>query len=130
MSSDAGSPPGPPPPAPDETHDPTTNGLAVSALVSGIVGVALFFLGPIAWIGSALALIFGFMSRRQIRDRGQNGDSFSIAGIVLGFVGMAIAVAFIGFVVVVLALGTYVKSAFTQTCDAFPPDGTSVTSCG
>jgi hypothetical protein len=60
---------------------PSTNGLAVASMVLGIVWVW--------WIGSILALIFGFVARRQIKERGQRGDGMAIAGIVLGFVGAA-----------------------------------------
>ncbi|MGB8198045.1 MAG: DUF4190 domain-containing protein [Acidimicrobiales bacterium] len=59
----------------------STNGLAIASMVLGIVWVW--------WIGSILALIFGFVARRQIRERGQRGDGMAIAGIVLGCVGAA-----------------------------------------
>jgi Domain of unknown function (DUF4190) len=59
----------------------TTNGLAIAAMVLGIVWVY--------WVGSILALIFGYIARRQIKQRGQNGDGMAIAGIVLGWVGIA-----------------------------------------
>jgi hypothetical protein len=59
----------------------TTNGLAIAAMVLGIVWVY--------WVGSILALIFGYIARRQIKQRSQNGDGMAIAGIVLGWVGIA-----------------------------------------
>jgi len=58
----------------------TTNGLAVASLVLGIVWVY--------WIGSILALIFGLVARKQIKERGQGGEGMAIAGIVLGIVGI------------------------------------------
>ncbi len=66
---------------------PSTNGLAIASMVLGIVWVW--------WIGSILALIFGFVARRQIKERGQRGDGMAIAGIVLGFVGAATLILFI-----------------------------------
>jgi hypothetical protein len=59
-----------------------TNGLSIASLVLGIV----WFLG----IGSILAIIFGFVSRRQIRQSGgrQSGEGMALAGIILGFVGV------------------------------------------
>ena len=57
-----------------------TNGLAIAALVLGIVWVY--------WIGSILALIFGLMARKQIRETGASGEGMAIAGIVLGIVGI------------------------------------------
>jgi hypothetical protein len=81
-----------PPPMPQVTYvqqiqTQSTNGLAIASMVLGIVWVW--------WIGSILALIFGFVARKQIRARGQKGDGMAIAGIVLGCVGAATLILFI-----------------------------------
>jgi hypothetical protein len=65
----------------------STNGLAIASMVLGIVWVW--------WIGSILALIFGFVARKQIRERGQKGDGMAITGIVLGCVGALTLLLFI-----------------------------------
>jgi len=59
-----------------------TNGLAVASMVLGIVWVY--------WIGSILALIFGYIAKGQINQSGgrQTGKGMAIAGIVLGWVGI------------------------------------------
>jgi hypothetical protein len=69
-----------------------TNGLAIASLVLGILWIY--------WIGSILALIFGYIARKQIRERGEGGDGLAIAGIVLGWVGLGVLVIFfmIGFI--------------------------------
>jgi hypothetical protein len=36
-----------------------------------------------------LALVFGFLARRQIRESGQSGEGMAIAGIILGLIGVA-----------------------------------------
>jgi hypothetical protein len=61
----------------------TTNGLAIAAMVLGIVWVY--------WIGSILALIFGYIAKGQINESAgrQGGKGMAIAGIVLGWVGIA-----------------------------------------
>ena len=61
-----------------------TNGFAVVSLVMGII----WYL----WIGSILALIFGYIAKRQIdASQGQQkGRGFAVAGIVLGWVGVGI----------------------------------------
>jgi hypothetical protein len=59
---------------------PSTNGMAIAAMVLGILWVY--------WIGSILALIFGYVARDQIKRTGQSGDGMAIAGIVLGWVGI------------------------------------------
>jgi hypothetical protein len=61
----------------------STNGLAIAAMVLGIVWVY--------WLGSILALIFGYIAKGQINGSAgrQGGKGMAIAGIVLGWVGVA-----------------------------------------
>jgi hypothetical protein len=63
------------------------------------------------WIGSILAIIFGFVARSQIRERRQNGDGMAIAGIVLGFVGV---VGLILWIVLVIAVTTSINNCLDQ----------------
>jgi len=41
------------------------------------------------------ALILGYRAKREIRSRGQQGNDFATVGIVLGWVEVAFAVAFV-----------------------------------
>jgi hypothetical protein len=61
-----------------------TNGFAIAALVLGIVWIY--------WIGSILALVFGYIAKSQIDSSGgeQTGRGMAIAGIVLGWIGVGI----------------------------------------
>ena len=70
-----------------------TNGYAVAGLVLGIL-----WLG---WLGSILALIFGYVAKRQIEasHRTQDGNGMAVAAIVLGWIGIAVLI-----VVIVLAV--------------------------
>lgn len=64
------------------TGPPGINGLAVTSLVLGILWLM--------WVGSILALVFGYIARSQI-DRSphtQSGRGLAVAGIVLGWVGV------------------------------------------
>jgi hypothetical protein len=72
-----------------------TNGMAIASMVLGILWIY--------WIGSILALIFGYVARTQIRERGEAGNGMAIAGIVLGWVGIG----FLGLTLVV-AIGSSV----------------------
>lgn len=65
---------------------PTTNGLAIASLVLGIIWLW--------WIGSILALIFGYIAKGQIDRSGgrESGRGLAIAGIVLGWIGVAFLV--------------------------------------
>mgnify|MGYP001235207499 CR=1 FL=1 len=62
---------------------PSTNGFSIASLVLGIVWVF--------GVGAILAVIFGFVARKQIRESGgrQGGNGMATAGIILGFVGIA-----------------------------------------
>jgi len=64
-----------------------TNG---SAIVSVVLGVLWF-----AGIGSLLALVFGYRARREIKNSAgsQKGSGLATAGIILGWIGIAILVA-------------------------------------
>jgi len=67
-----------------------TNGLAIAALVSGLLFITM--------IGAVLAVIFGHISLSQIkRSRGwQRGNGMAVAGLILGYAGLVVfAVAFI-----------------------------------
>ena len=57
-----------------------TNGMAIASMVLGILWLY--------WIGSILALVFGYVAKRQIRERGEAGGGMATAGIVLGWVGV------------------------------------------
>ncbi len=71
-----------------------TNGLAVASLVLGIVWID--------WIGSVLAVVFGHIARRQIRNSegAQTGSGMAMAGLVLGWIGVAILTAAVAAVIV------------------------------
>ncbi|MHB1536124.1 MAG: DUF4190 domain-containing protein [Acidimicrobiales bacterium] len=79
----------------------TTNGLAIASLVLGILWLW--------WIGSILAVIFGHIALGQIRARNQSGRGLAIAGLILGWVGVA------SVVVVIIALAIAAGSTGTGT---------------
>ena len=94
-------PPGYPPPGypPPGSYGPLVqrplNGLAVASLVLGIIWVY--------WVGSILALILGYVARKQIRERNQSGEGLATAGIVLGWIGVGTLV----LVLLLVPLGTF-----------------------
>ncbi len=77
-----------------------TSGNAVASLVLGIVGLVIFPLVP-----SILAIVLGRSAKRDIHQRpGLAGEGMATAGIVLGWVGVAVVV--VGVVLFVLLLST------------------------
>jgi Domain of unknown function (DUF4190)/Domain of unknown function (DUF1707) len=85
LTADVTPAPVPPPAAPARPTfvraQAPTNGFAIASLVLG-----LFWMW---WIGSVLAVVFGHVALRQIARSGQSGRGLAIAGIVLGYIGMA-----------------------------------------
>jgi hypothetical protein len=79
---------------------PTTNGMAVASMVLGILWIW--------WVGSILALVFGYMARKQIKEAAgtQSGNGMATAGIVLGWIGVATLLGFI----LLVAVGSTVDS--------------------
>jgi hypothetical protein len=58
--------------------------MAIASMVLGILWIYC--------LGSILALIFGYVALSQIRRRGEAGRGMAIAGVVLGWIGVAVAV--------------------------------------
>lgn len=74
---------------------PSTNGMAIASMVLGILWLY--------WIGSILALVFGYVAKGQIKASGgaQSGEGMATAGIVLGWIGVGI----LSLIVVIAILG-------------------------
>jgi hypothetical protein len=82
----------PPPPGAAAAYRPRgTNGLAVAALVLGLLGFGL------------LPVIFGHVALAQIRRTGDAGSGMAIAGLVLGYLVLASLVVTV--VIVLIAVG-------------------------
>lgn len=108
-------PPPPPPPPPYAApqypygYGPgrpaaTTNGLAVASLVLGIIWMF--------WVGSILAVIFGYVGKGQIDRSGgtQSGRGLAVAGIVLGWIG----VGFLALTILLAIIGAITDSGSSQ----------------
>lgn len=78
---------------PGPVRFPEVSGRAIASLVCGIIWVY--------WFGSALALIFGYLARKEIDESNGalSGRGLATAGIILGWVGAATLTALIGLVV-------------------------------
>ena len=81
-------------PAPSTVR--STNGFAVAALVLGILGWTML---PV--LGSIGAIIFGHLARGQIRraNGAQDGDGLALAGLILGWVSVGLAIAAIAAII-------------------------------
>ncbi len=75
-----------------------TNSLAVAALVCGI-GQILFGL-----LSGIPAIILGHMARKRIAQTGEQGGGMATAGLVLGYIGVGLAV--IGILIIIIAVAS------------------------
>ncbi|GAA0980777.1 hypothetical protein GCM10009562_28880 [Nocardioides aquaticus] len=103
----------PPPPGAypylPQMHVRATNGLAIASMVLGILWLY--------WVGSILALVFGYVARAQIkRSHGQQvGGGMAVAGIVLGWIGIGIALVFV--------IGAIVAAVSYDEINSLPSNG-------
>jgi hypothetical protein len=75
-----------------------TSGYAIASLILGIAG---FFVFPI--VPSILAIVFGLKAREEFRrNPAVGGDGLATAGIVLGWVGIALTAILLLFVLLLL----------------------------
>jgi hypothetical protein len=87
----------------------TTSTLAVVSLVFGILGWSL-----LPAIGSVVAVITGHLARSEIRNAqgGMEGDGMAVAGLVLGYVMLALS--FVGIVLGLLFFGGLIWLGLTS----------------
>jgi hypothetical protein len=64
-----------PPPQPGGT----TNTMAIVSLVLSLAGLAI-------WLSAPVGAVLGHIARKQIRERGEQGDGMALAGIIIGWV--------------------------------------------
>jgi Domain of unknown function (DUF1707)/Domain of unknown function (DUF4190) len=67
-----------------------TNGLAMASLACGL---AQFVFGPVAAIP---AIVFGHVARHQIKRTGEQGAGLALAGLILGWATLILAIVLIG----------------------------------
>jgi hypothetical protein len=83
-----------------EVRESRTSGAAIASLVLGVVGVTVFPLIP-----SVLALVFGSRARGEMRaDPAVSGEGLATAGIILGWIGVAISLIGLLFLAVALVV--------------------------
>jgi uncharacterized protein DUF4190 len=84
----------------------STNSMAVVSLVAGIAGYVI----PHPFIAGIVAIVTGHMARRQIRQTGEAGSGMALAGLILGYVHLALSI-----LLVLLLIGVFVLGAHLLT---------------
>ena len=100
---------------PYQTYPPVrpTNGLAVAALVCGI---AAFVTG----IACIPAIVCGPIARRQIRRTGEQGEGLALAGLILGYVSVALFVVAVAAIFFVASRVSSGSASQAQTISSVP----------
>ncbi len=88
-------------------QQPTTNGLAIAALVCGIVAFPLGCLYGVGIAAAIAALVMGIISMKQVKQTGQPGHGMALAGTILGGVFIALFVIAIVIIIVIAATGDF-----------------------
>lgn len=70
-----------------------------------IIGYLFMVVSLFLWIAPILAIIFGHIAHRQIRRTGENGHGQATAGLVLGYINLALIVLMVVIVVGFVGLG-------------------------
>lgn len=76
-------------------YQPPPNPIGVRRSANSLAGVSMAFgIGQVfLWgIGPVVAIVCGHVARSQIRKTGEAGDSLALAGLVLGYLGLAIPI--------------------------------------
>jgi hypothetical protein len=76
---------------------PPTNGKAIASMVLGILGIVILYV-----IGPILALVFGHIAKNEIESSNgaQGGGGMATAGIVMGWIGVGLALLYLVLVLV------------------------------
>ncbi|MBB5870489.1 hypothetical protein F4553_003868 [Allocatelliglobosispora scoriae] len=77
-----------------------TNGMAIAAMVLGIVGLVLLCCYGLGGLVGLVGAILGHVSMKQIRERGENGRGMALAGVITGW--SAVVLSIIAVVAIVL----------------------------
>ncbi|GAB3868060.1 hypothetical protein GCM10028801_43410 [Nocardioides maradonensis] len=77
-----------------------TNGLAIGSMIVSLVAVAGALLCCLPGLIGIAGAVMGHVARGQIRTRGEQGEGFALAGIIIGWAATALSV----LVVVVLVV--------------------------
>ena len=89
------------------------DGKAIGSLVCALVGCG---------IGSIAAVVLGHMSRSEAKRQNREPSGLALAGLIIGYLGIAAMVAILG----VFAVGASVQGVFeeTSTCSSTPAEYT------
>jgi len=89
---------------------PKTNVLAIISMIAAILG----FVWILPFIGSLGGAIMGHISLNQIKRTGEGGRGMALAGVIVGWIGVAIAVIGIAFFLFFVILGATAGTRYSS----------------
>ena len=92
-----------------------TNTLSVVSLVTGIIGIPLYICYGAGILFGIIAVITGYIGRKQIQESGgtQGGSGIATAGLILGGIPLVLGVCAICVIVVLTLLGPTIGNVFS-----------------
>lgn len=91
------------PPPPGYPVRPKANGLALTSMILGILGITVGLCLIAFPVMPILAVVFGHIGLSQIRKTGAPGRGFAITGLVTGYIGIALSLLWL----IGLIIGTF-----------------------
>jgi hypothetical protein len=89
-----------------------TSGMAIASLVVSIIGAFALTCYGAGLVPAAIGAILGHVARRQIRTSGEDGDGMALAGIILGWVALAlVALTVLGLIVYLAFVGFFLAGS-------------------
>jgi hypothetical protein len=82
---------------------PKTNGLAIAAMVTSIVGAAFLACYGFGGILGVAGAILGHVARKQIRERQESGGGMALAGVIIGWIATGLGLLFVAALVIFIA---------------------------
>ena len=85
---------------------PATNAMALGSLIASVAGWTL-----VPFVGWIVGVVLGHIARSQLRQSNEQGAGLALAGLITGYVGLALSVlAVIAFVILAIAFGASSES--------------------
>ena len=92
---------------PGSVYNPSARQTNQLAIISVAAGAASYVVVP--FIGAIVAIVTGHMARRQIRRTGEDGAGLALAGLILGYVHLALFALLV--LIVLLIFGAVIFAA-------------------
>ncbi|WP_165165107.1 DUF4190 domain-containing protein [Corynebacterium qintianiae] len=105
------------------------NGMALAALIVGIIALFSIFFAPVAALAGIAAIILGVLGLRKAKAMapGNNRRGMSIAGIVTGAIALLLAIALMAFLGTVI--NEMVNSGLVEQCEHLQNDPEAFEAC-